>query len=297
MKIGAVFPTTEIGNDPGVIREWAQTAESLGYEHIVTYDHVVGAIHEDRDPPLMGPYTEQDAFHEPMTLYAYLAAVTERIQLVTGILILPQRQTVLVAKQAAEIDLLSSGRFVLGVGTGWNFVEYESLAVPYAGRGRRLDEQVEVLRRLWTHDIVDFEGELHRIDRAGLKPRPESPIPIWFGGFHELAIERAARIGDGFLFGGGPTRMARSLETLDKALAQNGRADAAFAREATIDFAQGPEAWQKELAVWRELGGTHCTLRVMDTAAEFVGSKRMNYQGPGDYIAALERFMKVARDR
>ena len=168
MKLGAVFPTTEIGTDPIVIRDFAQTAEDLGYSHILIYDHVLGAPHDDREPRLMGPYTENDAFHEPFVLLAYLAAATTRIELATGVIILPQRQTALVAKQAIELDLLSSGRFRLGVGLGWNFVEYEALGVPYAGRGARMEEQLEVIRRLWREPIVDFDGAHHRIDRAGL---------------------------------------------------------------------------------------------------------------------------------
>jgi len=288
VNLGAIFPTTEIGDDPAAIRDWAQTAESLGYSHIVVYDHVLGAVHEGRTPPLAGPYTEDDAFHEPFVLLAYLAAATTRIQLSTGVLILPQRQTALVAKQAAELALLSGGRLRLGVGTGWNSVEYESLGVPFDDRGRRLDEQVELLRRLWRERVVDFRGDFHRVDRAGLLPLPPDEIPVWFGGFTKVALRRAARVGDGFLFGTTPRRMRGLLGDLHARLDAAGRDRADFGTDAVIDFSQGADAWREEREVWREAGGTHLSLRAMDTAAEFVGAKRVGYKGPADYIAALE---------
>lgn len=289
MQLGAILPTTEIGNDPAAIRDWAQAAEALGYASIVVYDHVLGAVHQGRDPVLAGPYTEQDPFHEPFVLLAWLAAVTTRIELSTGVLILPQRQTALVAKQAAELSLLSGGRLRLGVGSGWNFVEYESLGVPFEGRGRRLDEQVALLRRLWREPVVDFRGEFHRVDRAGLLPLPGHEIPIWFGGFTPVALRRAARVGDGFLFGSTPRRMRGLLRQLHALLDEQGRGRAGFGCEAVIDFCQSPAEWRSELETWREAGGTRLALRAMDTAAEFVGSRRVGYAGPADYVAALER--------
>jgi len=296
MQIGAIFPTTEIGTDPAVIRDWVQTAEGLGYARVVTYDHVLGAVHEGRTPPMAGPYTEKDAFHEPFVLLAYLAALTAKIELMTGILILPQRQTVLVAKQAAELSLLSGGRFRLGVGSGWNRVEYESLGVPFAERGRRLDEQVDLLRRLWREPIVDFAGDYHRVDRAGLLPLPPADVPIWFGGYTPVALARAARTGDGFLFGSTPKRMAGLLGRLQGELQSAGRDPARFGAEAQIDFCQTPDEWREEIAAWREAGGSHVSLRAMDTAAEFVGSRRVGYAGPGDYVRALETFVQAVRD-
>src|SRR5580765_333967 len=182
MRFGAVFPTTEIGNDPGAIRDYAQTAEALGCARLTTYDHVLGAEHRDRQPPLRGPYTEQDPFHEPFVLLAYLAALTSTVELATGVLVLPQRQTALVAQQAAELDRLSGGRLVLGVATGWNHVEYTALGMTFPDRARRFDEQIGVLRMLWEQDLVDFTGTYHRIDRAALVPRPSRPIPLWMGG-------------------------------------------------------------------------------------------------------------------
>ncbi len=293
MKIGAVFPTTEIGNDPTAIRDWAQAAEQLGYDHVLIYDHVLGAVHGDRHPRLLGPYTEKDPFHEPFVLLAYLAGVTSRIELVTGVLILPQRQTALVAKQAAELDLLSGGRLRLGVGTGWNHVEYESLGEDFASRGKRFDEQIELLRQLWRNPVIDFRGDYHRVDRAGILPLPRPNLPIWFGGFSEVAVRRAARLGDGFIFGTTPTRMRALLATLHEHLRGEGREPAEFGAEAIADFSDDPDQWVREREVWEQCGGTHLTLRAMDTAAEFVGARRVGFDGPQAYIDALETFRKA----
>jgi probable F420-dependent oxidoreductase len=292
LHVGAVFPTTEIGSDPAAVRDWAQAAESLGYEHLILYDHVLGAVHADRQPPLMGPYTEKDPFHEPFVTLGYLAGVTERIGLTTGVVILPQRQTALVAKQAAQVDVLSRGRLRLGVGTGWNWVEYEALGVPFAGRGKRMDEQVEVMRALWTGEVVDYSGELHRIDRANLLPRPAGKIPIWFGAMSDVAVKRVARIGDGVLYGTKPSRLTRIHAVLLETLEKTGRDPAEVGAEAVLDFADGPDDWHREIEIWRELGGTHLSIRAMDTGAELMGIERRGYSGLSDYVDALETFKK-----
>ena len=295
MQLGAVFPTTEIGNDPGAIREWAQAAEGLGFSRILTYDHVLGAERSGRDPEMMGPYTDRDAFHEPFVLFGYLAGVTSRVELATSILILPQRQTALVAKQAAEVDLLSGGRLVLGVGTGWNWVEYDALGVPFGDRGKRVDEQVALLRELWSEPLVDFEGDFHRVDRAALLPRPGRSIPIWFGGFTPPALRRAARLGDGFMFGAPPSRMQKLLSLYQELLHKEGRDPASVPCEAVVDFSQSPDEWRSELELWREAGGTHLSLRAMDTAAEAVGFQKVGFSGLGSYLEALEKFVEVCR--
>jgi probable F420-dependent oxidoreductase len=290
MKFGAIFPTTEIGTDPVAIRDWAQAAEALGYAHVIAFDHVLGAVHEGRKPPLMGPYTERDAFHEPFTLFAYLAAVTRSLELATGVIILPQRQTALVAKQAAEVDLLSGGRLRLGVGSGWNHVEYLALGVPWERRGARMEEQVELLRRLWSEPVIDSRGAFHRVDRAGILPLPGRSIPIWFGAFAPAALRRAARIGDGVFFAAAPSRVAPLWSQLQGWIREAGRPVAGFGSEASVDFSDGPEVWARELEAWSQAGGTHLSLRAMDTAAEALGAKRMGYRGPQDYIDALRRF-------
>lgn len=281
MRIGVIFPQTEIGADPSVIRDFAQTAEGLGYSHILAYDHVLGATPE-REPRLWGPYTHESAFHEPFTLFGYLAAVTERVGLVTGVIVLPQRQTALVAKQAAEVDILSGGRLRLGVGTGWNYVEYDALNERFGNRGRRQEEQIEVLRRLWAEPVVDFAGAWHRIDRAGLNPLPGRRIPIWFGGFSAPAFERAARIGDGFIFGGSSTDALAALETIRGHLARGGRDPAAFGVEAMVNYADGPDGWTAEVGRWREAGADYVSMRTMNAGLD----------GPRAHIEAIERYWR-----
>jgi probable F420-dependent oxidoreductase len=293
VKIGAIFPTTEIGTDPSAIRDWAQAAEHLGYSHILLYDHVLGAAHPDREPRLMGPYTERDPYHEVFVTLGFLAGVTTTIEFATGVLILPQRQTALVAKQAAEVDILSGGRLRLGLGTGWNHVEYESLGMDYGDRGKRFDEQVELLRKLWREPVVDYTGEYHRIDRAGILPLPRPDLPIWFGGFSEVAMRRAARKGDGFIYGSRPERMQGMFARVRELLVKEGRDPASFGGDATIDFSAGEDAWHRNVELWQQLGGTHLSFRAMDTAAEFSGEKHVGYTGPQSYIDALETFMQA----
>jgi probable F420-dependent oxidoreductase len=209
------------------------------------------------------------------------------------VLILPQRQTALVAKQAIELDLLSRGRLRLGVGTGWNHVEYSSLGVPFAERGARLDEQVDLLRKLWSDPVISYRGRFHAIDRAGLLPQPARPIPIWFGGFTPVSLRRAARTGDGFLFGTSPGRMLGLLAQLRERLAKEGRADAEFGAEAVVDFSDPHDSWRPEIERWHAAGGTHVSLRAMDTGSTLVGAKHVGYRGPRDYIAALETFWRA----
>jgi len=283
MKIGAVFPHLEIGSDPLVVRDWAQTAEDLGYSHILAYDHVLGAVHADREPALWGPYTEESAFHEPFVLFGFFAAFTSTVELVTGVIILPQRQTALVAKQAAEIDILSSGRLRLGVGTGWNYVEYDSLGENFGNRGKRQEEQIEVLRRLWAEPVIDYSGEHHRIERAGLKPLPGRQIPIWLGGFSEVAYRRAARIGDGFIFGGGSSDGLAGLEQIRGYLAEQDRDPAGFGIEAMLNYQSGPERWAEEVDAWRQAGADYVSMRGMGAGLE----------RPQDHIDALRHYWEA----
>lgn len=296
MKIGAVFPTCEIGNDPAAIRDFAQAAEELGYGHIVVYDHVLGAEHADREPPLAGPYVETDPFHEPFVLYGYLAALTRKIELATGVIILPQRQAALVAKQAAELQLLSEGRFRLGVGTGWNWVEYDALGVPFAGRGKRMEEQVAVMRALWSGGTPSFDGDFHQFERAGILPEPPAPIPVWFGGFSPVAIKRTARIGDGFLFGASNDGMRRLCAMLGDEVEANGRARDEVGVEAILHYSEGPDAWRKEAEAWKALGATHFTMRAMDTGVHLTGEKPAGFTSPQQHIDALADFIEVVRD-
>ena len=215
MQIGAVYPQNELGGDPTAVRRIGRAVEDLGFDHLLAYDHVLGAVHAGRARQLPGPYTEHDPFHDPFVMFAYLAGITERIGFATGILVLPQRQTALVARQAADVDLLSGGRLRLGVGVGWNHVEYEALGQDFATRGARQEEQIGLLRRLFTEPVVDFSGRFDRVDRAALVPRPARPVPIWLGGSGEAAFDRAARLADGFIFfGGGIDHVANAWERL-----------------------------------------------------------------------------------
>ena len=283
MKIGAVFPHLEIGSDPIVLRDWAQAAEDLGYSHVLAYDHVLGAEHANREPKLWGPYTEESAFHEPFVLFGYFAACTSRLELVTGVIILPQRQTALVAKQAAEVDILSGGRLRLGVGTGWNWVEYDSLGEDYATRGPRQEEQIELLRKLWADPVIDYTGKWHRVERAGLKPLPGRQIPIWLGGFNPVAFRRAARIGDGFIFGGAGSAGLAGLEQIRGHLETEGRDPEAFGVEAMISWQDGQNQWGAEVETWRSAGADYVSMRAMGAG----------FETPQDHIDALRTFWEA----
>ena len=264
MKIGVVFPQTEIGNDPVIIRDFAQAVEGMGFNHLLVYDHVLGA---DRDRPggFEGPYDKDTAFHEPFVLFGYLAGMTQTIELVTGVIILRQRQTALVAKQAAEVAVLSGGRLRLGIGVGWNAVEYEALGESFSNRGQREEEQVQVLRALWENETIDFEGRWHRVPQAGINPRPESKIPIWFGGTADALLERAARIGDGWLPLVSHGDLAKAaVEKIHRHLEGAGRDPADFGIEPQARIAGGsPERWRKHATGWRELGATHISIVTM----------------------------------
>jgi probable F420-dependent oxidoreductase len=296
MKLGAVFPTNEIGNDLAAIRDWVQTAEGLGYDNIVAYDHVVGAVHEGRNPPLWGPYTELDPFHEPFVLFGWMAAMTTQIKLLTGIIIAPQRQTVLLAKQAVQVEVLSGGRLILGLGTGWNPVEYEALDIPFEDRGKRLTDQIEVLRRLFREPVVDIDTGQHRIDRAGLLPLPAGEIPIWLGGGSEPSLKRAARLGDGFVFGSAGGRVRGQLARLHELLAEHGRRAEGFPTQAICDNASGPDGWIAERDAWAAAGGTHMAMQTQDIIFRWRGVGPPNgFTTPAEHIDALERFATVMR--
>ena len=287
MKIGVVFPQTEIGSDPAMIRDYAQAVESMGYTHILAFDSVVGA-NPDRPGGWDSPYTYQHAFHEPFALFAFCAAVTRRIELVTGVLILPQRQTTLVAKQAAEVDVLSGGRLRLGIGVGWNPVEFEALGENIKNRGKRIEEQLDVMRRLWTEELVTYEGRWHRVPDGGLNPRPvQRPIPVWMGGESEAVLRRAARLADGWItlqtFRPGPAAQ-QTVDRLYALVREAGRDPAAFGVEGRVALANLPVAERaKEMAAWRAMRGiTHLCVNTMG----------LGLPGPEEHVSTLERFRK-----
>jgi len=265
MRIGVVFPQTEIGSDPAAIKDYAQTTEELGFSHVLAYDHVIGANTANR-PGWRPPYTHLDPFHEPLVLFGYLAGVTKTLELVTGIIILPQRQTVLAAKQAAQVDVLSGGRLRFGIGIGWNPVEYEALGADFKNRGVRCEEQVEVLRKLWTEELVTLTGRWHKIVDAGINPLPvQRPIPIWFGGSDDRALRRLARLGDGWFPLLGPDEKCRAMiETVHNYAREAGRDSSTIGIEGRISYGQGsPAAWLKDLEAWRNLGATHVSFNTM----------------------------------
>jgi probable F420-dependent oxidoreductase len=265
MRIGAVFPHTEIGDDPSAIRAWAQVVEELGYHHVLAFDHVLGASADSR--PGWRGYTNQHAFHEPLVLFGYLAGVTTTLELTTGVLVLPQRQTALVAKQAAQVHLLSGGRLRLGVGIGWNEVEYQALGETFGNRGVRSEEQVVLLRKLWADDLVDFDGRWHRVDRAGINPRPgPRAIPVWFGGYAEQTLRRVGRLGDGWMPRRWPDEIAhRMLERIREHAREAGRDPAEIGFEARMTLADIQEESRRAAFVrgWRDLGATHLCVDTM----------------------------------
>jgi probable F420-dependent oxidoreductase len=264
MHVGVVYPQTELRGDPAAVRRIGTAVEDLGFDHLLAYDHVLGAVHADRTRRLPGPYTERDAFHDPFVMFAYLAGITERIHFATGVLVLPQRQTALVARQAADLDLLSGGRLRVGVGVGWNHVEYEALGQDFRTRGARQEEQIQLLRRLFTEPVVDFSGRFDRVDRASLVPKPTRPIPIWLGGSSDAAFDRAARLADGFIFfGGGVDHTIDAWHRLRDRVHGLGRSVEDFGAD-YVALAQGDTGnLTAEIDAWREAGGTHVSLVTM----------------------------------
>ncbi len=285
MKLGVVFPQTEIGSDPGAAREYAQAAEDMGYNHILAFDHVLGANAESR-PGWSGAYRHTDAFHEPFVLFGYLAAVTNSVELVTGVIILPQRQTALVAKQTAAVDVLSEGRLRLGIGVGWNAVEYEALGENFHNRGRRSEEQIELLRKLWTNELVTYEGRWHKVTDAGLNPLPvQRPIPVWFGGGAPQTIRRVATMGDGWFPLFRPDERGRELiESMRAQAAEAGRGPDDIGVESWVSIRDSSEDdWKRTAEAWRELGATHLSVNTMNAG---LGS-------PQAHIEAIGRFREV----
>jgi probable F420-dependent oxidoreductase len=283
MQIGVTFPQNEISADPSAVRDYVQSAEEFGYRHLIIYDHVLGADPANR-PGWQG-YTHQSQFHEPFVLFGYLAAIS-RLELATAVIILPQRQTVLVAKQAAEVDILSGGKFRLGVGVGWNPVEYEGLNMDFHARGRVLDEQIDVLRRLWSQEVITYKGKFHTISEAGLNPLPtRRSIPIWTGGSSEAALRRTARLADGWFPLGQPDeKMRATVEHLRGYIGETGRDPAAFGIEARVNYSDGgPDEWKRQVAAWRELGATHISVNTMNAGLA----------SPAEHIHALRRFKEA----
>jgi probable F420-dependent oxidoreductase len=289
VKVGAVFPQLEIGTDPEAIARYARTVEELGYDHLVIFDHVLGAD-SNRPGGWTGVYDHRSMFHEPFVLYGYLAALTTRLKLATAVIVLPQRQTALVAKQAAEVDVLSRGRLILGVGIGWNQVEYEALGMRFTDRGRRIEEQIAVLRALWTQEVVDFKGRWHRIDRAGIDPLPvQRPIPVWMGGGYqardrkviEPALRRIAAIADGWFTHLPPNDDGRAgMEAFQRFVREAGRDPAKVPVEGRLPARGGPDEWKRGIEAFRAMGMTSVELNTMGAG----------YRSLDEHLEALRRF-------
>jgi probable F420-dependent oxidoreductase len=281
MRIGVIFPQTEISADREAVREYAQAAEDLGYAHILAYDHVVGADTRTR-PDWRGPYTLQTQFHEPFVLFGYLAGLTKKLEFVTGIIILPQRQTVLVAKQATEVDLLSAGQFRLGVGLGWNEVEYQALNENFKNRGKRSEEQIKLLRELFTQQSVTFNGTWHHVDAAGLNPLPvRGNIPIWLGGNSDATFRRVAQLADGWFPQMPPDEARPAIERIRQYARDLGRDPETIGIEGRINLASTPEdQWAPVIQQWRDLGATHLGINTM----------RAGLASPQQHIDAIRHF-------
>jgi probable F420-dependent oxidoreductase len=262
MKIGIIYPQSELKGDPNAVRLIGLEAEKLGFDHLLAYDHVLGAPH-DREPKLMGPYTEKEPFHDPFVMFAYLAGMTKRIEFLSGVIILPQRQTVLVARQAADLDLLSGQRFRLGIGVGWNYVEYDAMGQDFHVRGQRAAEQIELLRTLWTQPLVDFKGKFDRIDRAALNPRPARSIPILIGGFADVSLKRAAAAGDGFICVDGAVDAFEQASKLKQHMKEAGRSLEGFELHCNMVRAKSVDQVVETALRWRDIGGTHASVVTM----------------------------------
>jgi probable F420-dependent oxidoreductase len=294
MQVGAVFPQLEIGTDPDAISRYAREVEKLGYDHLVVFDHVLGAD-PDRPEGWTGPYDHRSQFHEPFVLFGHLAAITTRLKLATAVIVSPQRQTALVAKQAAEVDVLARGRLILGVGIGWNYVEYEALGQRFTDRGRRVEEQIKVMRLLFTQELVDFKGRWHRIDRAGLNPLPvQRPIPIWMGGgfnqrertIVEPALRRIARLADGWFTHLPPSDDGRAgMETFQRFVREAGRDPGSVPVEGRVYASRGgPEEWARGVEAFRAMGMTSVELSTMGAG----------YRALDEHLDALRRFRELA---
>ena len=284
-----VYPQIELGGDPEAVRRIGRAAEELGFDHLLAYDHVLGADHGQRVPPLTGPYTDRDPFHDPLVMFAHLAGITTRLGFVTGVLILPQRQTALVARQVADVDLLSGGRLRLGVGVGWNHVEYDALGQDFHTRGAREEEQIGLLRRLWTEPVVDFRGRFDRVERAGTAPRPARVVPIWLGGFGEAALARAARCADGFIFGGRTADVHGAWARVRSLVAEQGRAVEDFGGECVVGTAKGAQEAAARVRAWLQVGGTHASVLSMGLGLD-------STEAHLDYLSQVSEALRELRD-
>lgn len=301
MRLGAVFPHSEIGNDPRIVKQWTEAVEALGYDHIAIFEHVLGVNRASR-PNWNGPYDHTDAFYEPFVLMGYLTAITERLEFATSILVLPQRQTALVAKQAAAVDLLSSGRLRLGVASGWNDTEFEALGEHFKTRGSRIEEQIKLMRLFWTEELVTFKGSHHQVKEVGINPLPvQRPIPLWLGGSSDRVLRRVGHVADGWFANSSPLTAAylgipsftpdkeglKRLAIINEAAREVNRDPRDIGVEVRVEMVhQTPEQAASEVKLWQSIDGvTHSQFTTM----------RAGLTNIEDHIDALQRFIESTR--
>lgn len=297
MQLGTLLPLGDIGGDPSVVREYAQTAEAIGYDFLEAADHVLGVNVASRPDWDLSRNTSADLFHDPFVLFGFLAGVAPKLGFSTGVLILPQRQTVLVAKQAACVDVLCGGRFRLGIGVGWNEVEFTALNENFHNRGRRSEEQVQVMQALWADPHVSFKGKWHTIEDAGINPRPASgKVPVWFGGHHERTLPRIAKLGDGWMPNAyGPDATALEIfGQLRRMTEEAGRDPASVGIEVWTSMGAGSEAdWRKEVSFWKQAGVSHLALTCTFNRRHH---RRIAGDTLADHLAALKRYHAAVAD-
>ncbi|MGD8633560.1 MAG: LLM class F420-dependent oxidoreductase [Anaerolineales bacterium] len=285
MKFGAVYPQNEVEHDPGWIRTFAQSLESLGYDHVLTYEHVLG-VEADHPKAVRGPYGIEDAFLSPLLLFSALALVTNKLEFATGILVLPQRDAVLVAKQVASLDVLSGGRVRLGVGVGWNAAEFAALGADFSTRGRRIEEQVSVLKELWTQPVAHYSGEWYQLEHVGIRPMPkQKPVPIWFGGYADVVLKRVARMGDGWFPGFSDVEEAKpELDRLASYVEAQGRRWEEIGIEVRLRYGDGDlDTLGAQIEAWARLGISHLSVNTM----------RSGLVGQQAHLEAVERFAEL----
>lgn len=296
MKIGVSLPQMDIGTDPIIVRDFAQAAEEIGFDHLAVYDHVVG-VNPTSYPDWSGPYTSDHAFHDPFALLGYLAGQTTHITLTTHILILPQRQTALVARQAASVDVLSAGRLRLGIGIGWNPVEFTTLGEDFGNRGRRSLEQIEVLKALWTHGHVKYLGEWHDLPDVGLNPPPiQRPIPVWLGGHHVNVLRRIASIGDGWIILAfqPDSEVEQKIGQLREFVRAAERPEDAIGIDAWVSMGEmTPDEWREEISRWRDLGISHVTL---NTAFDRLHHRAIAGKSLSDHLRAIRQYHEAVSE-
>jgi probable F420-dependent oxidoreductase len=294
MQIGATFPQAEIGTDPAVAGDYAQAVEGLGFDHLAILDHVVGGPGASPGDSVAHVGIMEEANHEAFVLCGYLAAVTKTLAFETRILVLPQRQTAVVAKQTAEVDLLSGGRMRLGVGLGWNEQEFAALGADFRARGRLVGEQIRLLRALWTQPVVTFEGKWHHVVNMGLNPLPvQRPIPLWMGGgsagsqtertFREPALRRIGQLADGWLVNGTWQVNAEAVERVHGYAREAGRQPGEVQLGPGLQLGRGnPDTWRESVEGWKALGAEHFTLNTLNGG----------FKTPAEHLARLELFRR-----